>query len=139
VNARGAPASRPRIRTEGGCTAHYFTNRPTANSALSLARRAGSFWPGQPLRSADFLRHRQGVQYPPLDQPAEMARYARGESAVANEKSYLDIAIDGYDLAPIIIDDAAFLYQASNLKTFGRLPFLRSLSLAFSSWQFGNS
>ena len=45
----------------------------------------------------------------------------------------------GYDLAPIIIDDAALLYQASDLKPFGRLTFLRSLPLAFSSWQFGNS
>ena len=46
---------------------------------------------------------------------------------------------DGYDLAPIIIDDAALLYQASDLKTFGRLTFLLSLPLAFSSSQFGNS
>jgi hypothetical protein len=46
---------------------------------------------------------------------------------------------DGYDLAQIVIAEAAFVYQASDLKTFGRLNFLRSLSLAFSSWQFGNS
>jgi hypothetical protein len=42
-------------------------------------------------------------------------------------------------LAPIIIDDAALLYQASDLKTFGRLARLRPLQLAFSSWKFGNS
>ena len=46
---------------------------------------------------------------------------------------------DGYDLAPIIIDDAALSYQASDLKTFGRLTFLRSLPLAFCSCKFGNS
>jgi hypothetical protein len=46
---------------------------------------------------------------------------------------------DGYDLAPIIIDDAALLYQASDLKTFGRLTFLRLVLSAFSSWQFRNS
>ena len=46
---------------------------------------------------------------------------------------------DGYDLPPIIIDDAALLYQASDLKTFGRLTFLRSLPLAFCSWKFRNS
>jgi hypothetical protein len=46
---------------------------------------------------------------------------------------------DGYDLAPIIIDDAALLYQASDLKTFGRLTFLHLVLSAFSSWQIGNS
>jgi len=35
-------------------------------------------------------------------------------------------------LAPIAIDDAAFSYQSSDLKTFGRLTILRSTPHIFS-------
>ncbi len=42
-----------------------------------------------------------------------------------------------YDLAPIVIDNAAFSYQSSDLKTVDRLTFLRSTPFVLSDWELG--
>ena len=101
----------PRVGDQAAafCVSAPGCAKTSARNGSRRQRRCRCRWRGLPLpgklgyqcikhclqRTADFLRHRQGVQYPPLDQPAEMARYARGKSTVANEKSYLNIAIKG--------------------------------------------